>query len=73
MYGGEQKADLTMRRYSNSNCAYNHITKMLTLEFIFMLNSRLVSWCSKHQIIMVLLLSDEVEYVALTLAFKKTT
>lgn len=43
IYGGEQRGELTIRRYSDSNWACNHITTKSTLGFIFMLNSRLVS------------------------------
>lgn len=43
LYEGEQREDLIIKRYSNSDRAGNYIIKKFTLGFIFILNSRSVS------------------------------
>lgn len=70
MFDGEDRRDLVIKKYFNSNWIRDHIIKKLTLRFIFMLNDELVSWCLKRQII-VALLSIKAEYITLTLAVKK--
>ncbi len=71
-YRGEQRRDLTIKRYSNSDWASDHTTRKSMSGYIFMLNGGLVSWCLKRQSI-VAFFSTKVEYVALTLASKETT
>lgn len=43
IYDGEDKENLVIKRYSDSDWAKDHITRKLILGFIFMLNSGLVS------------------------------
>lgn len=72
IYNGNEKRDLTIKGYFDSNWARYHIIKKSTLDFVFMLNRGPVSWSLKKQI-MVALLSTKVEYMALTLAAKEAT
>ena len=70
IYGGEDGGDLIIKGYSDSDWTRDHATKESTSGFIFMLNGRTVSWCSKNQATVVLSSIKE-EYVALTLAAKE--
>lgn len=70
MYKEEQRQDLTIKNYSNSNWACDHITIISTSGFIFSLKVELVSWYSNHQITMALSLTVA-EYVTFTLVSKE--
>ena len=71
-YGGnEGGGNLTINGYSGSDWAGDHSTRKSTSGFIFVLNGGPVSWCSKRQAT-VALSSTKAEYVALTLAAKRT-
>lgn len=59
-----------MDRYSDSDWAGNKDSQKSTSGFIFILNGRPVSWCSKKQPT-VALSSTIAEYIALTLATKE--
>ncbi len=71
-YRGEQRGDLIIKGYSDSDWAGDHATRKSTSGYIFILNRGPVSWCSKRQST-VTLLSIEAKYVALTLVSKEAT
>ena len=70
MYGGQDK--LILEGYSDSDWVGDKENYKSTSGYIFMLNRRSVSWCSKKQST-VALLSTEVKYIALTLIAKEVT
>lgn len=43
IYGNEEKGDLTIRGYSNSNWARNYAIRKSIFSFVFILNGGLVS------------------------------
>lgn len=47
-YGSNEKGDLTIRGYSDSNWAGDYATRKSSFSFIFMLNGGPVSWYSKR-------------------------
>ncbi len=71
-YWGEEEGDLIIKGHSDSDWAGDHARRKWTSGFIFMLNRGPVSWYSKRKTTVILSLT-EAEYVALTLAAKKTT
>lgn len=72
MYDEEQRGDLIIKRYSDSNWASDHATRILTSRYIFIFNRRPIRLSSKHQSTVAFSLT-KAKYVALILAAKKTT
>lgn len=66
---GNEKGDITIKGYSNSDCAGDHVSKKSNSGFIFILNEGPVSWNLKKQAT-VALSSIEAENMALTLVAK---
>lgn len=67
----DEQEKLIVKRYSNLNLAWDLKSRKSTFDFIFMLNSGSVSWCSKEQPTVALSFT-EAEYIALTLVAKDT-
>ena len=59
-----------LARYTDSDWAGNTITKHLTAEYVFSIDSRAISWSSKRQSI-IALSSCKAEYMGETQAIKK--
>lgn len=60
-----------MEGYSDSDSVGDKKSQKSTFGFIFILNRELISWCLK-KLVIIALSSTEAEYIALTLAVKKT-
>ena len=73
-YSGEERGrrDFTIKSYSKSDWAGDNATRKSTSGFVFMLNGGHVSWCTKKQATVALLLTGA-KYVALTLVAKEVT
>lgn len=71
-YGRKEREEqnITIKRYSNSNWAGNYATRKSVSGFVFILNGGSVSWCTKKQATVALLLT-ETKYIALILAIKE--
>lgn len=72
IYGREKEGEknLAIKKYSDFDWIGNHTTRKSTFGFVFMLNRDSVSWFTKKQAIIALLLT-KAKYIALTLVKRK--
>lgn len=72
MYDREEKGDLIIKNYFDLDWISDYTMKKSISRFIFILNRGPLSWCSKKQAIVALLLT-EAKYIMLILVVKKAT